>query len=165
MMGGARKGTPAARAIDRLIHRGQTIAVAESCTGGGLGAELTSIPGSSEAFVGGVIAYSDRIKMDLLNVSEEALDRHGAVSKRVAEEMAAGARSVCKADWGIGITGVAGPGGGSAEKPIGTVWIAVVGPGSTTVRIVFDGDRSQVREQATTQALEMLLALAEVSHG
>ncbi|AFZ47783.1 competence/damage-inducible protein cinA [Cyanobacterium stanieri PCC 7202] len=108
-----------------LKQRGETLAVAESCTGGGLGAMVTDIEGSSEYFVGGVIAYSNEVKMNLLGVSEDDLAREGAVSAIVAEQMARGVRQRFGTDWGIGITGIAGPGGGTESKPVGLVYIGI----------------------------------------
>jgi nicotinamide-nucleotide amidase len=151
----------AAAVHDRLAGSRQTVAVAESCTGGGLGAVLTSVPGSSRTFVGGVIAYNDRVKRDLLAVPADALTVHGAVSEPVARYMATGIREVCGADWGIGITGVAGPGGGSREKPVGTVWIAVDGARHATIVRAFKGDREAVRRHAVIESLEALIRLLE----
>jgi nicotinamide-nucleotide amidase len=140
-----------------LSMRGATVSVAESCTGGGLGRTLTRIPGSSDYFKGGVIAYSDELKKRLLKVKAATLKSQGAVSGAVAGEMAAGVRSACRADFGLAVTGVAGPGGGTEEKPVGTVHIAVAS--ADTVRIRghrFEGGRSAVRAAATQAALELL---------
>ena len=115
--------------IQRLLReRAQTLAVAESCTGGGLGAALAAVPGASDGFLGGVIAYANPVKQALLGVPAELLEAHGAVSDPVALAMAEGARRCTGADWALAITGVAGPGGGSDEKPVGLVHIAVAGP-------------------------------------
>jgi len=138
------------------------IAVAESCTGGLLGARLTAIPGSSDVFVGGVIAYDNAVKRSLLAVEPAVLDRDGAVSNTVAEAMAEGVRDRLQTDVGVAITGIAGPGGGSPEKPVGTVSIAWVGSAmrrSVQVRLI--GDREEIRRRATQAALNGLrLALA-----
>jgi nicotinamide-nucleotide amidase len=114
--------------IDRLRQRGETLAVAESCTGGGLGAALAAVPGASDVFLGGVIAYANAVKQDLLGVPADLLASHGAVSDPVARAMAAGVQRLTGATWTIAVTGIAGPAGGSAEKPVGTVYMAVVGP-------------------------------------
>ena len=141
-----------------LARGGLRVAVAESCTGGLVTARLVDVPGSS-AYVGaGVVAYSNAVKREVLGVLSEALEAHGAVSEPVALAMAAGARRVGGADLGVGVTGVAGPGGGTDAKPVGTVCIAVVGPGTaehaTTVRL--PGDRAMVRGQAARVALDLL---------
>src|SRR5262249_50857300 len=115
--------------------RGLTIGVAESCTGGLLGARLTAIPGASDVVLGGVIAYHNDVKRDLLGVSEASMDAHGAVSEEVVREMAAGARRVTGARVGLGITGVAGPSGGTPDKPVGTVWLAVDVDGDVTAQL------------------------------
>jgi nicotinamide-nucleotide amidase len=137
--------------------RGLHIAVAESCTGGLLGARLTAIPGSSVVVNGGVISYSNDVKHRLLGVSTETLARHGAVSEQVAVEMAAGARARVGAEIGIAITGVAGPGGGTPDKPVGHVWIAVDLDGATrTHGSRFIGDRAEIRFRATQAALDLV---------
>jgi len=135
-----------------------TLAVAESCTGGGLGFALTSVPGSSDVFLGGVIAYANRAKSELLGVPPALLARHGAVSRAVARAMAAGVRRRLHATYGIGITGIAGPSGGSARKPVGTVWIAVAAPRHTSTAICYHytGSRAHVRRAAICSALAML---------
>ncbi len=118
----------AAVVLDRLRQLGQSVAVAESCTGGGLGAALAAVPGASDVFLGGVIAYANSVKQQVLGVSEALLDTYGAVSDPVAEAMAEGVRRLTGADWALAITGVAGPGGGSEQKPVGLVHIALAGP-------------------------------------
>lgn len=145
----------AAIVLAQLGAHNHTIAVAESCTGGLLGGRLTAIPGSSAHVLGGVIAYANRIKVEQLGVPTELIAEHGAVSEPVARAMASGARTRFGADLGIGVTGVAGPGGGSAEKPVGTVWIAVDIKGEVhAVRPVLPGDRNEIRHRATQIALE-----------
>ena len=143
--------------LDICREQGSTIAVAESCTGGLLGARLTAIQGSSDVFHGGVIAYDNSVKTDLLGVREATLAEHGAVSEEVAREMAEGCAKVVGTTIGIGITGVAGPGGGTPEKPVGTVWIAVAGLGETrTLGRAYVGDREEIRLRATQAALDQL---------
>jgi nicotinamide-nucleotide amidase len=147
----------AAIVLQACESRGLHVAVAESCTGGLLGARLTAIPGSSSVVVGGVIAYSNDVKRDLLGVRQETLDTHGAVSEEVAMEMASGVRRRVGAEVGMSITGVAGPGGGSAEKPVGLVWIAVDVAGTArTHGSRFIGDRAEIRFRSTQAALDML---------
>lgn len=137
-----------------LRVRGNSLAIAESCTGGLLGGRLTEAPGSSDVFRGGVIAYSNRAKGDLLDVPNAVIEAHGAVSREVAEAMAAAVATRFGADTAISITGVAGPGGGSAEKPVGTVWFGLLQGGVVdSVRMQFPGDRSEVRARATQAAL------------
>jgi nicotinamide-nucleotide amidase len=136
--------------LELLRARGETLAVAESCSGGGLGAAITAVPGCSDVFLGGVIAYANAIKQQLLHVPEALLQSHGAVSDPVARAMAEGVRSATGAHWALAITGIAGPGGGSPEKPVGLVHLAVAGP---------EGCRSEAlrygngRERSTIQAL------------
>ena len=141
-----------------LAHRGLRVAVGESCTGGLVTARLVDVPGSSAWVGAGVVAYSNAVKRETLGVPAAVLEAHGAVSEPVALAMAAGARRVGGADLGVGVTGVAGPGGGTDAKPVGTVCVAVVGPGAaeaaTTVRL--SGDRTMVRGQASRVALDML---------
>jgi nicotinamide-nucleotide amidase len=140
-----------------LRERGLSLSVAESCTGGLLAARLTEVPGSSAYFERGFVTYSNRSKMELLNVPSELIESEGAVSLAVAAAMAAGARRSSGTDIGVGITGVAGPDGGTAEKPVGFVCIALDGAAGTRVRqALFLGDRERVRHQSTQSALEML---------
>lgn len=137
--------------------RGLTIAVAESCTGGLLGARLTAISGSSSVVIGGVIAYSNGVKKGLLGVTTESLERHGAVSEEVASEMATGVRRRLGVDIGVSITGVAGPGGGTPDKPVGLVWMAVDVRGDVrTHGSRFIGDRAEIRFRATQAALDLV---------
>ena len=145
----------AALVLAQLRAHGHTIAVAESCTGGLLGGRLTAVPGSSSQVLGGVIAYDNRIKVEQLGVPAALLAEHGAVSEPVARAMATGVRTRFGADVGIGVTGVAGPGGGSAEKPVGTVWVAVDVAGAVhAVRPVLPGDRAEIRHRATQIGLD-----------
>ena len=145
----------AAVVLDLCRERSLTIATAESCTGGLIGARLTAVPGSSDVFVGGVVAYSNSIKQSMLGVPEELIRRVGAVSEEVGKAMAAGARDRTGADVGIAVTGIAGPGGGSAEKPVGTVWVAVqIGEDVRTSGHMYIGDRDEVRSRAAQMALD-----------
>jgi nicotinamide-nucleotide amidase len=142
-----------------LVERGMTVSTAESCTGGLIARRLTEYAGSSRFFVGSVVAYADAIKIEQLGVSSALLEAHGAVSREVAEAMALGACRLFSSDAAIGITGVAGPGGGTEEKPVGTVWYAVCVNGEVTARVQrFSGNRSMVRERSGQAALALLLA-------
>jgi len=147
----------AAVVLDLCRGKGLTIGVAESCTGGLLGARLTAIPGSSDVVVGGVIAYSNELKSALLDVPSGVLAHQGAVSDPVVRAMASGARAATGASVGVAITGIAGPGGGSEEKPVGTVWIASDLEGAVeSRRLRLIGDRAEVRQRAAQAALEMV---------
>jgi nicotinamide-nucleotide amidase len=141
----------------RLLARGWWVATAESCTGGRVAARITSQAGSSGYFAGGVVAYANRVKEALLGVDGAALAREGAVSGSVAGQMAAGARRLLHVDVAVATTGIAGPGGGSDEKPVGTVFVAVAAADGVRVqRRQFDGDRAAVQQAATDAALTML---------
>lgn len=144
----------------QLIDRGETVAVAESCTGGGLGAEFTAIAGSSAYFLGGILAYDNGIKSALLGVSTDTLARLGAVSAEVAEEMAIGVRSRLGSTWALGITGIAGPGGGSEAKPVGLVYIGLAGPNGhrshQAYRFGSNQDRAWIRHLSVQSALNQL---------
>jgi nicotinamide-nucleotide amidase len=147
----------AAVALQVCRARGWRVAVAESCTGGLLGERLTNIPGASDTFLGGIIAYDNAVKEGLLGVPRAELLAHGAVSERVAAAMAAGARTSTGADVGLAITGIAGPDGGTPEKPVGTVWVAVDTPlGAQTYGGRLIGDRSEIRYRATQSVLDLL---------
>ena len=145
---------------DILRDKGLTVAAAESCTGGLLTSRLTDIPGSSAYVERSAVCYSNRSKVELLGVSQSVLDTHGAVSEPVALAMADGIKSSARADIGIGVTGIAGPGGGTPDKPVGTVVIAVMTPWDENVSVFrFPGSREQVKGQATQAALNMLRLL------
>ncbi|HXP38342.1 MAG TPA: competence/damage-inducible protein A, partial [Solirubrobacteraceae bacterium] len=151
--------------VDELVARalaGHTIATAESCTGGLLAARLTDRPGSSAYVKGGFVVYSDEAKVAEVGVPEELIKAHGAVSQEVAEALAEGARSRLRTDIGVGITGIAGPDGGSKEKPVGLVWLTVAGPGEgegalLTRSVNLPGGRADIRDRAGTVAMHMLL--------
>jgi nicotinamide-nucleotide amidase len=141
---------------DALLANGSRIAVAESCTGGLLGGRLTEVPGSSAWFVGGVIAYDNAVKTRELGVPQDLISAHGVVSEPVARAMAEGVRLRFGTDFGLSVTGIAGPDGGSAEKPVGTVAIALAGPGARARVFRFVGDRQMIRQQSVLAALEMV---------
>ena len=146
--------------LARCRRLGLTLATAESCTGGLVSARLTDVPGSSDVFLGGIVSYSNEAKMRQLGVSPEVLERHGAVSAEAAEAMAEGARTALGADAAVSVTGIAGPDGGTPEKPVGLVFISAVTPDrATTERIVLSGDREAVRGRATALALHTLRRL------
>ncbi len=141
-----------------LRRRGLTLAVAESCTGGLLADRITNIPGASEYFLGGVIAYANAVKRDLLGVPPETLERHGAVSRETVLAMARGVRRLLSADVALSVSGVAGPGGGTAEKPVGTTWIALATPEDARAqRFRWRGDRLANKSASAEAALQMLL--------
>ena len=143
---------------DALRARGARLAAAESCTGGLIAAACTAVAGSSDWFERGFVTYSNEAKAELLGVPAGLIEQHGAVSEEVARAMAAGALARSRADWSVAVTGVAGPGGGSPAKPVGTVWLAVAGPaGVQAQRLQLDGDRSAVRRQTVEKALSVLL--------
>ena len=145
-----------------LLARQQTLATAESCTGGLVGAALTGLPGSSAWYLGGVIAYANDLKVRLLGVPADVLAAHGAFSLETARAMAAGARAATGADFAVSITGIAGPAGGTPEKPVGLVFIGVAAPhGTATFKHHFSGSRAEIRQAATEAALRHLLAAVE----
>jgi nicotinamide-nucleotide amidase len=145
--------------LEQLRRRGQSLAVAESCTGGGVGAALAAVPGASDVFRGGVIAYANTVKHQLLAVPAGILQTWGAVSDPVAQAMAEGVRRATGADWAIAVTGIAGPGGGSADKPVGLVYIAIAGPdgcGSEGLRFGASRSRSWIQALSVGEALNRL---------
>ena len=145
-----------------LLARKQTLATAESCTGGLLGGLLTSLPGSSTWYLGGIVAYSNLIKTGLLGVPDAVLAAHGAVSLETARAMAEGARAATGADFAVSVTGIAGPAGGTKEKPVGLAYIGVAAPhGTAAFRHRFSGSRADVRVAAVEAALRHLLAAIE----
>ncbi|MBI2794108.1 MAG: competence/damage-inducible protein A [Ignavibacteria bacterium] len=151
---------------DRLKENGETLSVAESCTGGLLGETLTEVQGSSEWFMGGIISYSNDAKMNLLGVEQSVLDAYGAVSQEVAIQMCTGVQRQFNTTWSIGITGVAGPAGGTEEKPVGTVWIGIAGKrGAFAKHFLFGTERRVNRERSVGAAVSMLLLeLSRIPH-
>ena len=142
-----------------LLQRSATIGTAESLTGGGLSLLMTATPGASETYRGGVVAYATAVKRDVLGVSEETVERYGAVSTECASEMASGVRSVVGADYGVSTTGVAGP-AEQEGKPVGLVYIGIAGPdGVSTKELHLGGDRAQIRAQACVEALSAAMAI------
>jgi nicotinamide-nucleotide amidase len=148
--------------LGRALHiRGWRLAAAESCTGGWIAKVMTDVPGSSQWFDGGVVAYSNAAKMGLLGVSSDVLAVHGAVSEEAVRAMAEGARSRFAADLAVAVSGIAGPGGGTADKPVGTVHFAWAAAGGiTAARRIFAGSRESVRRETVAFALERLVDLA-----
>lgn len=144
---------------ERLLARGEWLATAESCTGGLIAKLITDRAGSSAWFERGVVSYSNLAKMELLDVDEALIAAHGAVSQACAEAMARGLMRACPVDWGVAVTGIAGPGGGTPEKPVGTVWVAWIQRGHAPDARLFqlEGDRLSIREQAAQVVLEGLL--------
>jgi nicotinamide-nucleotide amidase len=152
----------AAVVLERL--RGQRLAVGESCTGGLVAARITAIPGASAVFVGGVVAYANGVKTDLLDVPAATLEAHGAVSEEAVRAMAEGVQRRFNAGAAIAVTGIAGPDGGTPEKPVGTVWLAArVGATTRTVKRVFPGERAEIRARAAQAALDLLRRLLTTS--
>jgi len=154
----SRKGESLEQIVSYLLQmRGMTLSVAESCTGGLLAERITSISGSSRYFLGGAVVYSNELKTQFANVPKGLIDKHGAVSREVAAALAEGIRKRCVSTYGIGITGVAGPTGGTEQKPVGLVYVALAGDeGTQVVERNFPGDRKRIRWFATQQALEMM---------
>ncbi len=143
-----------------LLGAGRRLATAESCTGGLIAKTCTDLAGSSDWFDRGFVTYSNAAKAEMLAVPATLIEDYGAVSEAVATAMASGALAHSAADYALAVTGIAGPGGGSADKPVGTVWIALAGPGHIEARrFRFDGDRAAVREATLEQGLAMLLDL------
>jgi len=155
---------PETKIVRLLVERKQTLALAESCTGGYIAHRVTNVPGASAVFSAGLVTYSNEAKQRFLGVRAETLARHGAVSEPVAREMAEGARRASQTDYAISVTGIAGPGGGTAEKPVGTVFIALASPGETRAWKRFNpGERMAFKQATSEQALGELLALLESS--
>ncbi|CAA6801519.1 MAG: Unknown protein [uncultured Sulfurovum sp.] len=152
--------------IEKLSAKKQTISFAESCTGGRLAASFTSISGASTVFHGSVVSYSNDIKKAWLGVTQETLEKHGAVSSQCVKEMLEGISTMTdtlKSDYAIAISGIAGPNGGTKEKPVGTVYIGLNTPTNQTIyKCLFKGDREQVQEQSTLLAIEKLKEVLEI---
>ncbi len=147
----------AAVVLERARQAGLSLGAAESCTGGLIGGRLTDVPGSSDVFIGAVVCYADRLKTELLDVPADVIEAHGAVSEPVARAMAEGARRRLGVDLAVSVTGIAGPAGGTPDKPVGTVWLAVASALRTDARCsVFFGSRREVRERAAQTALYLL---------
>jgi nicotinamide-nucleotide amidase len=161
----ATTGALVGRLADALRARGAFMATAESCTGGLIAAACTSLAGSSEWFERGFVTYSNQAKVELLGVSSALIVAHGAVSEEVACAMAEGALAHSRARFAVSVTGIAGPGGGSADKPVGTVWIGVAGAGQPAVATLLqaDGDRAAIRGASVVRALELLVSRCEAS--
>lgn len=143
-----------------LDERGETLSLAESCTGGLIAHRITEVPGASRIFLLGVVAYSNEAKISVLGVRRETLGRCGAVSEEVAREMAAGAARAGGSTFGIGVTGIAGPGGGTRDKPVGTVCVGASGPdsaGAVSMRRAFTGTRSRIKEASADAAVRFFL--------
>lgn len=147
--------------VEILKTAGLVCATAESCTGGGVGAAITAVAGSSEVFAGGVISYSNDVKRNVLGVESVTLEKFGAVSSQTAAEMAVGARNLLKVDLAVALTGIAGPSGGTEEKPVGLVWFAIANKdGVRTEKAIFPGNREEVRNAAVLHAIGMLTVAA-----
>jgi PncC family amidohydrolase len=147
--------------VEMLTASGMTCATAESCTGGGVGSAITAVPGSSAVFAGGVISYSNDVKSSVLGVSPLTLKDFGAVSSETASEMAIGVRKLLNVDIAVSLTGIAGPDGGSVEKPVGLVWFGLADRnGVRTEKAIFPGDRENVRSCAVLHAIGMLAVAA-----
>ena len=155
----------AERVLESLARRGETLATAESLTGGMLSALLTDVPGASRSFVGGVVSYATRVKVSALGVPEDVVDRYGVVSEECAVEMARGARSRLDATWAMATTGVAGP-DAQEGRAVGTVWVAVAGPDRVETRcLALEGDRSEIRRSSCHAVLAVLAELVGPEDG
>jgi nicotinamide-nucleotide amidase len=153
--------------IGRLcLESKSTISLAESCTGGMISSRITDVPGSSHYFMGGIVVYSNNAKIAFLHIPSEELEKYGAVSAQTARYMADGVRDAFKSSMGLSVTGIAGPAGGTDEKPVGLVYIGIAEPGRTeTHELHFKGDRTEVREQTTRKALSLLKEALERNTG
>lgn len=148
--------SPEVLLCEALLEKGLKVATAESCTGGMIAAKITAVPGASACFDCGVVTYSNEQKSKLLGVKRETLERFGAVSRETALEMCKGAKILAGSDIAVSVTGIAGPGGGTPEKPVGTVWIGLCGENvHDAFKFLFKGDRNQIRQQTAMIAIEM----------
>ena len=148
--------------IEVLRSKGLRMSAAESCTGGMIGCMMTSVPGSSDVFLGTAVTYSNDAKERILGVKHQTLMDHGAVSMETASEMAIGSIEVYESDVAVAVTGIAGPGGATPEKPVGLVYIAVAdGPRTVVTKNLFQGDRQSIRHQTAIEALKLLIELVE----
>lgn len=151
-------GLLAEKLIEEAALRNVTIALAESCTGGMIAGVLTDVPGASKVFLGSAVTYSNEAKTDILGVDPDIINDHGAVSSHCAEKMAEGAKRIFRSEIALSVTGIAGPDGGSAEKPVGTVWFGISSNDATyTFKKQFSGERALIRNSAVKTALEALL--------
>lgn len=152
-------GDVEARVLEALVARGETLATAESLTGGMLASRLTDVPGASRSFVGGVVSYATRVKVSVLGVPPGVVEEHGVVSRECAEAMARGVREPLDATWGLATTGVAGP-DEQEGRPVGTVWVAVAGPTVVdSAQLSLAGDRTTIRDAACTGALSLIMGI------
>lgn len=148
--------------IEALRSKGLRMSAAESCTGGMIGCMMTSVPGSSDVFLGSAVTYSNDAKERILGVSHQTLMDHGAVSMETASEMAKGSIDAYESDVAVSVTGIAGPGGATPEKPVGLVYIAVAdGPRVVVTKNIFQGDRQSIRNQTAVEAIKLLIELVE----
>lgn len=152
----------AQKLIEHLVNLGKTLATAESCTGGGIGQALTSVSGSSAAYGYGIISYSNEAKEKVLQVPHNILEEYGAVSTETADAMCRGVKALSGADFAVAVTGIAGPGGGSAEKPVGLVYIGCIDANDRVEveKHIFNGTRDEVREQTIKAALKLVLNIS-----
>ena len=161
-MGAMKSQSLESKIAELLIEKGQKVVFAESCTGGLVGHRITNLAGSSEYYLGSITAYAYEAKVHWLNVSWDTLEAHGAVSREVVLEMAQGVRDALKADIGLSVSGIAGPGGGMPEKPVGTTWVGLAtANGSWARHFCWDGDRLQNKDQSADAVLQMLLDYLE----